>query len=140
VSGRGQHRDAKARGVDHLAVAERPAESAEESATDGAHRGAGRGDDFVDRVGVVAVLVADEHQRNPADGRDALDVRVVVGAGVDDDVLVAAGTLQHPGVGAVERQITGVVAQEHRRRVGDAAQLPVGRMLQITHGPTRPRR
>ena len=102
-------------------------------------------DDLVDAPGVVLMLVADQHQRDRAEFGDLGDVLVVIGSRVDDHHLVAAGPAQHPGVGAVERHQPRVVAQQHRRGLGDRAQQPVGGMLErhftsAGSSLTRPRR
>src|SRR6185312_15087219 len=91
----------------------------------GAHGCAGQLDELVDPVGVVAVPVADQHQRDPAECCDPGNVLVVVRSGVHDDQLVAARTTQHPGVGPLQRHQTRVVGQQYRRSLGDGAQPSV---------------
>jgi hypothetical protein len=56
----GHHGDAQPRRVDHLAVDQWAAETAQESAAHGADDRAGTVDDLVDGAGVVLVLVADQ--------------------------------------------------------------------------------
>ena len=86
-----QHGDADPGGVDHLPVDQWSTPAAQEATTDRADGGARSCDDLVDAVGVVAVPMADQHQRNPAQAGQAVDVVVVIGARVDDHNLIAAG-------------------------------------------------
>ncbi|GFG62450.1 hypothetical protein MMUR_65860 [Mycolicibacterium murale] len=104
----GQHRDPQAGGVDDLAVAQGPPEPAQEAAAHRAHHRSGALHQLVDAVGVITVAVTDQHQSDAAQRRDPLDVRVVVGSGIDDHPLVAAPTLEHPRVGALEGHDTGL--------------------------------
>src|ERR1700757_1715710 len=129
MPGRRHHRDAQARGVDHLAVGQRTAQAAQKAAATSPHNSAGEVDDLIDAPGVVLVPVADQDQRNGAQLGDFGDVLLVVGAGIDDDDLVAARSAQHPGVRTLECHEAGVVAQQHRGRRGHRAQQPVGRVL-----------
>ena len=134
VAGGRHHRDPQARRVDHLAVGQLAAEAAQESAARRAHRRAGRVDQLVDGVGVVAVPVADQHQRDAAQRGKLRDVLVVVGPGIDDHQLVAARATQHPGVGALQRHQAGIVGQQHRRGIGDRPQPAVSGMRQRLSG------
>jgi len=91
VAGCCPDRDPHARSVDHLAVDEFAGQAAQKSAARRAHRRTGQIDQLVDGVGVVAVPVADQHQSDVADAGDGRDVLVVIGSGIDNDDLVAAG-------------------------------------------------
>ena len=128
------HRDSQARSVDHLAVGELAGQATQKSAARRADRCAGQVDQLVDRVGVVAVPMADQDQRDPAHPGQFRDVLVVVGSGIDHHHLVAARTTQHPGVGALQRHQARIVGQQHRRGFGDRAQLAVSGMRQRLSG------
>ena len=56
---------------------------------------------------------------------DTLLVGGLVLTGVDDDGVAAAGTHEHPGVGAVERHRTGVALEQAVRVLGDLASGPM---------------
>ncbi|COX20120.1 Uncharacterised protein [Mycobacterium tuberculosis] len=76
------------------------------------------------------MTMTDQYQRDAAKRGNPCQVLVVVRAWIDNDQLVTERAAQHPGVGAVQRQQTGVVGQQDRRGVGDRAQLAVGGMGQ----------
>ena len=122
----GQHGDAQPGGVDHLAVAQVPTHVPQESATHRPDSRTGGRSDLVDATGVVSVAMADEHQRDSPQRRQPLKVVILIRSRVNDDDVIATGTAQHPGVGALQRHRAGVFAQQDGRRLGDRPQHAVG--------------
>ena len=127
MAGCGQHGNPQARRIDHFPVAQVTTHTAQESAAYRAHCGAGGCDDLVDAIGVIAVAMADQHQRDSAQRGQSIDVVILIRSGIDENDLFAARSAKHPGVGALQRHRARVIAEQDRGRRGDRPQDAVGR-------------
>ena len=89
-----------------------------------AHAAADPLGELAGRLGVVGVVVGEQHRGHRPGGRlDRGQVRLDRRAGVDHDRAVAVGGAEHPGVGAVEGHHVGVGRQH---ALGDLAEPPPG--------------
>ena len=144
---RGQHEGQRVRGVTrgghdlhlqpvdlhHVAVAE--ALRAEPvGGVEGTHPAAHPLREGAGRLGVVGVPVREQHDRDlPRGVRDRVEVRGVLGPGVDHDAAPGPRLAQHPGVGAVEGHDVRV------RREHAAGALAEGPRPSSRLGPGHPR-
>lgn len=115
----GQHGDFQPAGIDDLTVAQRHRVTAQELGIGGAHGRTGALEQLVDAVGVIAMAVTDQHQRDAAQRGDSGNVLVVGRPGIDDNQFVTTWAAEHPGVGALQGQQTRVIGNQDRGKVGD---------------------
>ena len=122
---RGEHSNPQASRIDHFPIAQVTAHTPQETAPDRSHRGAGGRDDLVDAIGVIAVAMADQHQRDPAQRCQPIDVVILIRSGIDEDNFVAVRSAKHPGVGALQRHRARVFTEQNRSRLSDRPQYAV---------------
>src|SRR5574340_438055 len=124
-----KHPQPQSRGLDHLPGFEAPATTVPVCRIDTPDRAAGEFSEPRDAPGVVFVTVADQRERD-GDGRNTVQVRLILRPRVHDDALVAARCPQDPGVGAIQRHHSRVLGQHHGSAWRDLPESGVGGMYQ----------